>query len=82
MSRQATEGIAAALGAGVIYGVLTFMFGVLLGTIRIGVLAPALGPFWAVAVEAPAMALIAWLVCDRRLKRDAVPPTLAARAVM
>jgi hypothetical protein len=74
--------MAAAIRAGVLYFVVVFAAGFVLGTLRVLALAPALGDLAAVALELPFMLPIAWLTCRWLLHRLAVPATIPARAAM
>jgi hypothetical protein len=70
------------LRAGIAYFGIVFLAGFVLGTLRVLVLAPALGPTAAVAAEIPVMLVIAWIACRRLVGRFAVPAGLAARSAM
>jgi len=50
------------VGAGVFYFLILFACGVVLGTIRTLILAPAVGPMAAVALELPVMLGLSWIV--------------------
>jgi hypothetical protein len=49
--------------AGLVYFLLVFVAGFLLGTMRTFVVAPAIGDVPAVLVEVPLMLAVAWLAC-------------------
>lgn len=71
-----------ALKAGTAYLAIMFAIGFALGTVRVLLLEPRLGPLAAGAVEAPVMLALSWVVCDR-LRRRWLPDTpLVDRAVM
>ncbi|MBI1339771.1 hypothetical protein GC169_06125 [bacterium] len=48
---------------GVVYAALVFAVGFALGVVRVLVLAPAVGPLAAVAIELPFMLLASWVAC-------------------
>ncbi len=70
------------LRAGIAYFGIVFAAGFVLGTLRVLVLAPALGATGAVAAELPVMLILAWIACRRLVAGFAVPETAAARAAM
>jgi hypothetical protein len=74
--------MAAAIRAGVLYFVVVFAAGFVLGTLRVLALVPALGETAAVALELPFMLAVAWLTCRSLLRRLAVPATVPARLAM
>ncbi|GAA6201977.1 hypothetical protein [Aquicoccus sp. SU-CL01552] len=53
------------VGAGVLYFLILFACGVVLGTIRTLILAPTVGPVAAVALELPVMLGLSWIVAAR-----------------
>lgn len=71
-----------AIAAGAAYFVLVFTAGFLLGVLRALLLAPLLGETPAVVVELPVILAVSWLACAWLIRRFAVPPALAPRAVM
>jgi hypothetical protein len=71
-----------ALGAGAAYFGLVFAAGVLLGTLRVALLAPALGETAAVALELPAMLGLAWFAARWLVRRWRVAVAPAARLAM
>ncbi len=71
-----------ALKAGVAYFAVVFAAGVLLGTLRVLVLAPHLGEGLALAVEMPIMLAVSWIACGRLIARYSVPRELVSRAAM
>lgn len=64
------------------YFALVFAAGFALGTLRVLVLAPALGPLAAVALELPVMLAISWVVARWSVLRHGVPARAAPRLVM
>jgi hypothetical protein len=75
-------GTARALAAGAAYFALVFAAGFALGTLRVALVAPTLGPVAATAVELPLMLGLAWFVCRWLVGRFALPPRAAPRLVM
>jgi hypothetical protein len=77
--------VRSAIKAGVAYFGIVFLAGVLLGSLCILALAPALGEMSALAVELPLMLVVSWVVCRRLIARcsvtDAVIPRLAMGGV-
>lgn len=65
--------MSAALRAGLAYGVALFAAGFVLGTLRVLVMAPALGPVAAVVLELPVMLAVAWWLAGALARRFAVP---------
>lgn len=74
--------MAPAVRAGLLYFAVVFMAGFALGTLRVLVLAPALGDFASVLAELPVILAIAWVACRRIVARLGVPATVRARAAM
>ena len=68
-----------ALQAGGIYAVAVFAIGVVLGTLRVVFLQPALGELPAVLVELPLMLAVSWIVCRRVMFRLEVPHRRSVR---
>lgn len=58
---MAGKGVIWAMAAA--YAVPTFAAGVLMGTLRVFLIAPLLGPVGAVMLELPMMLAVAWFVC-------------------
>lgn len=71
-----------AVRAGFAYFAVVFAAGFVLGTVRVLILAPAVGELTAVAIEAPVILAISWFVCAVLVARMAPPPTVADRAIM
>jgi hypothetical protein len=67
-----------ALRTGTLYFVAVFAAGFVLGAARTLLLAPLLGPLWAVLIELPVILGIAWLVCTRIPRRSPLSPAAAA----
>jgi hypothetical protein len=57
------------LRAGIIYGLIIFGLGFLLGTLRVLLIAPQLGEAMAVIVELPIMLLACWLAAGWTVRR-------------
>ena len=57
------------VGAGALYFLILFACGVVLGTIRTLILAPAVGPMVAVGLELPVMLGLSWMVAARLTRR-------------
>jgi len=72
----------AALRAGLAYFALVFAVGFVLGTLRVLVVVPLLGEFFAVALEVPVMLAICWVACAILTRRFAVPAEMSPRLVM
>lgn len=63
----------AGLKAAVPYFVAVFAAGVVLGTVRVMLLAPAIGPLAAVALEVPVILAVSWVVARWAVVRHGVP---------
>ncbi|MBX9729466.1 MAG: hypothetical protein K2X31_11205, partial [Sphingopyxis sp.] len=57
------------LGSGVFYGLFAFMLGFVLGTARVLLLAPTVGPTLAVLIELPLMLAACWWWSGRIARR-------------
>ena len=57
--------MASTLKAAALYVALVFAAGFALGTLRVLVVEPALGPVIAVLLELPIILMVSWLVCTR-----------------
>jgi hypothetical protein len=68
--------------AGIAYAVIIFSVGVVLGTIRVLLIAPHVGATIAVLLEAPLMLVASWHVCRQCIKRFRVPTSSQARLSM
>lgn len=68
--------------AGVAYFASVFAVGFLLGSLRVLILEPALGPLAAVLIETPFILSASWLLCGYWIKRFAVPSSIAPRIAM
>jgi hypothetical protein len=71
-----------AVRAGLAYGAALFGCGFVLGAMREFLLAPLFGRGTVVAVEAPVLLLLSWLIAGWLIRRCAVPGTVEARIVM
>lgn len=71
-----------ALRAGVASFAAVFAAGFVLGTFRVLVLQPRLGPLPATLLELPVMLAISWVVCGWALRRWAVPTATRDRLIM
>ena len=65
--------------AAVAYFAAVFAIGFAIGACRVLLLAPRVGETVAVALEAPVMIAVSWLVCAAVLRRFAPPATASAR---
>ncbi len=72
----------AAIKAGVLYFVIVFAAGFVLGTLRVFVLLPFIGELAAVAFELPVMLVVSWLVCRELVSRFSVPAIAVPRLAM
>jgi hypothetical protein len=68
--------------AGIIYSILVFLVGSLLGTIRELYLVPRFGPDLAVLIELPVILAISWNACGIVLRHVPVPAAVGPRLVM
>lgn len=62
------------IAAGAIYFLIVFVAGILLGIVRVGILAPNIGPAIAVLIELPVILAISWFVCAAILRRIPLDP--------
>jgi hypothetical protein len=67
---------------GVLYFLVVFAAGFVLGTVRALLAAPRLGELAAVVLELPLMLAIAWVASRTLIRRFAVPPATAPRLAM
>jgi hypothetical protein len=74
--------VKSAIKAGVAYFVAVFAAGFMLGAVRVFVIAPRIGAFWAVAMELPIMLAVAWVACGWAVRRFTVPAAAGERATM
>ena len=70
------------ISAAALYFAIVFAAGFGLGTLRVFVIAPALGEGAAVALELPVMLALSWLACRQVLLRIPVAPSPAPRLAM
>jgi hypothetical protein len=68
--------------AGVLYFAVAFALGFLLGTLRVLVIMPWLGPVAAVLLELPIMLIASWVAAGRLVGRCRVPASAFDRLVM
>ena len=68
--------------AGLACGALVFAVGFVLGTLRVFVLEPAVGPAIAVLIELPVILIAAWLVVVGCVRMFSVPRAAGARLLM
>jgi hypothetical protein len=71
-----------ALKAAVVYFLIVFAVGAVLGTVRVLVLIPRVGPSAAVLIEAPILLSAAWMICGWLVRRLHVPRAWSARLAM
>ena len=71
-----------AVKAGLVYFVLAFAAGFLLGTFRVTFLLPRFGPTVAVLIEIPMLLAICWNACGIVLRHLPVPNAATQRLVM
>ncbi len=71
-----------ALRAGLAYAAVMFAIGFVLGTFRILIVVPRLGPLAAALMELPVMLALSWLICGRLIARFGVPVRPDVRLVM
>ncbi len=71
-----------AIKAGLLYFLIVFAAGFVLGSVRTLVLAPRLGEVAAVLLELPLLLAIAWFTCRRLTAALAVSPDPRARIIM
>lgn len=71
-----------AIKAGIIFSVLVFLVGSLLGTIRELYLVPRFGQELAVLIELPVILAISWNACGVVLRHVPVPAAIGPRFVM
>ena len=68
--------------AGIIFSILVFLVGSLLGTIRELYLVPRYGPDMAVLIELPVILAISWNACGIVLRHVPVPAKIGPRLIM
>ena len=68
--------------AGLVYAIIVFVLGFIIGTIRIFLLVPRVGETAAVAVETPVMLTLSWLMSLWIVGRLDVAPTFTTRMAM
>jgi hypothetical protein len=68
--------------AGIIYAIAVFAVGFALGTVRVLLLAPRVGPLLAVAVEIPIMLWVSWKISRRCCSRYSLSTAASTRAAM
>lgn len=70
------------VGAGALYFLILFACGIVLGTVRTLILAPAVGPMVAVALELPVMLALSWIVSGRLTRRRPALAGAGPRLIM
>ena len=68
--------------AGAIYALAAFLIGFVFGTVRVTLVAPRVGAFVAVALEAAPMLIACWFVCRAVVRHGAIPPGRLSRLAM
>ena len=68
--------------AGLVYFAGVFALGFVLGTIRVFVLEPALGPLWPIIIELPVILAASWWYCGRVIQALKPGDAWQARLVM
>ena len=71
-----------AIKAGICYFIVVFGAGFLVGTLRVLVVAPAIGGLGAVIAELPILLILSWIVCKVLVKRHSVKSTVSERVIM
>lgn len=71
-----------AVTAGVVYFLLVFAVGFVLGTVRVVVVVPRIGELAAVVLELPVMLAVSWVLAGVLVARFDVPATRPARVAM
>lgn len=71
-----------ALAAGSLYAAAMFAAGFALGTVRVLLAEPALGPLVPTLAELPVMLALSWVACAQLVRRFDVPPRAAPRLAM
>jgi hypothetical protein len=71
-----------ALKAAVAYFLIVFAVGFVLGTVRVLLVIPRVGPSAAVLMEAPILLSASWIVCGWLVRRLRVPRAWSARFAM
>jgi amino acid transporter len=72
----------AAIAAGALYFAVVFAAGFVLGGVRIGLLAPAVGDVAATLIELPVILALSWAACLLILRRLRVASRAGARILM
>ena len=71
-----------AIRAGVLYFLLVFAVGFVLGAARTLVVAPRVGEIYAVLIELPLILCAAWFISGRLVRKFSIASHLSARAIM
>src|ERR1051325_1583645 len=74
--------MANAITAGVIYAILVFLIGFILGVIRVLLIVPRLGEPAAVLIETPIILAVSWVVCRWCVDWLDVRRRIGARSIM
>jgi hypothetical protein len=72
----------ASIRAGLVYFLLVFGCGFVLGTLRVTLIIPRIGELAAVALEVPILLTLSWLICRRLIRRFDVPAVTGPRLAM
>jgi hypothetical protein len=72
----------AAFWAGIAYTIAVFVFAFAVGTIRVTVVVPRLGPLLAVIIEAPIVLAVSWFASLWCIRRFSVSHDASARTLM
>ncbi|MGZ8287213.1 MAG: hypothetical protein ACXW27_12650 [Allosphingosinicella sp.] len=71
-----------AIAAGALYFLLIFLLGMALGTVRVLLIEPRVGPVGSVVLELPFMLAASWFVCGWLIRYLSVPAAVSSRAAM
>jgi hypothetical protein len=74
--------LAVSAEAGIAYGLAVFAIGCVLGTVRVLLLAPRVGPTIAVSVEVPIILMASWFLSSVLMKRLGVSAEIGPRILV